>query len=139
MNKYLTIFFSLIFLSFAISCNTSEVKQNPVFEKSLPDSKVYKDELIKQLGKADKSKLSYYFDSYEVIDGKEYLNITIEGENLYAHTLMLVKNWDEILKPIKESKGKGYGGGELVNLKYEIVQNPTAVEFVYLSAAEIAD
>ena len=139
MNKYLTIFIFLISLSFIVSCNTTEAKQNPVFEKSLPDSSVYKEELVRQLKVADKSKLSYYFDSYEEIDGKEYLNITIEGENLYAHTLMLVKNWDETLKPIQEFKGKGYGGGEIVNLKYEILKNPTGIEFVYLSADEIAD
>jgi len=139
MKKYLTGFLFLISISMVVSCAESEAKQNPVFEKSLPDSKIYKDELVKQLEKADKAKLSYYFDSYEEKDGKEYINVTIEGKDLKAHTLMLVKEWDEILQPIKEFRGKGYGGGELVNLKYEIVQDAGATEFVYVSADEIND
>jgi len=139
MKKHLTSFLFLISISLAVSCAESEAKQNAVFEKSLPDSKIYKDELVKQLEKANKAKLSYYFDSYEEKDGKEYINVTIEGEDLKAHTLMLVKKWDETLQPIKEFKGKGYGGAEIVNLKYEILQDADATEFVYVSAEEIND
>ena len=139
MKKYLTVFLFLLSISLAVSCAESEAKQNPVFEKSLPDSKTYKDELVRQLGKADKAKLSYYFDSYEEKDGKEYINVTIEGDDLKAHTSMRVKEWDETLQPLKEFKGKGYGGAELVNLKYEILQDAGATEFVYVRAEELND
>lgn len=139
MKKYIVT--PLLFSCFlmAISCNNAEVKENPVFATHLPETKQYKDEVVRQLASADKSKLFYYFDSYEEIDGKNYLNVSIEGDNLKAIVPMLVKEWDLTLQPIKEFKGKGYGGGELVNLKYEIVQDSTTTEFVYVSATEILD
>jgi len=139
LKKYIvtSLLFSCLFL--AVSCNNKEVKENPVFATHLPETKQYKDEVVKQLASADKSKLIYYFDSYEEIDGKNYLHVSIEGDNLKAIVPMLVKEWDLTLQPIKEFKGKGYGGGELVNLKYEIVQDSTTTEFVYVSATEILD
>jgi len=139
MKKYLTKILFLVSVSFIASCNNTTAKQNAVLEKSLPDSKAYKDELVKELKAADPTTLSYFFESYEEKDGKEYLRINIEGENLEAQTLLLVKNWDAALQPIKEFKGKGYSGGELVNLKYEILQDSTSTEFVYVSANEIVD
>lgn len=138
MKKYLTKFLFLFFVILAVSCNEA-TKPNPVFEQALPDSKAYKDELSKQLKLVDNSKLTYYFDSYEQKDGKEYLKTTIEGEGLDASALILVKKWDQALLPIKESKGKGYGGGQLVNLKFDVVQDNTATEFVYVSVDEIVD
>jgi len=139
MKKHLTKFLFIASLVLVVSCTKSDVKQNAVFEKSLPDSKAYKDELVKQIKAADQSSLAYYFNSYEEKDGKEYLDITIEGKNLEAHTLLLIKNWDQTLQPLKEFKGKGYGGSELVNLKFDIVQDSATTEFVYLSASEIVD
>jgi len=138
MKKYLTKFLFLSFVILAVSCNEA-VKPNPIFEQALPDSKPYKDELAKQLKLVDNSKLTYYFDSYEQKEGKEYLKTTIEGEGLDASVLIFVKNWDEAILPIKESKGKGYGGGQLVNLKFEVVKDSTATEFVYVSVDEIVD
>lgn len=135
-------FKKLVLVSFfviAFSCNETEIKPNQVFENYLPETKEYKDELAKQLDTIDKSKLTYYFDSYEKIDGKDYLHVTIEGKNLKANTLLLVKNWDIALQPIKEFKGKGYGGAELVNLKFDIQQTPENTEFIYAGAEELLD
>lgn len=139
VKKYIVTSLLLSCLLLAVSCNNAEVKENPVFATHLPETKQYKDELVKQLASADKSKLVYYFDSYEQKNGLDYLNVAIEGENLKAIVPMLIKNWDLTLQPIKEFKGKGYGGGELVNLKYEIVQDSVTTEFVYVSATEILD
>lgn len=110
VKKYIVT--SLLFscLLIAVSCNNAEVKENPVFATHLPETKQYKDEVVRQLASADKSKLIYYFDSYEEIDGKNYLHVSIEGDNLNAIVPMLVKEWDLTLQPIKEFKGKGYGG-----------------------------
>lgn len=137
--KKVTKFIFVFSLIFVFSCNRSEEKQNPIFEKSLPDSKIYKDELLKQMVSAEQIPISYYFNSYEEKDGKEYLDISIEGKSLEANMLLLVKEWDENLKPIKEFKGKGYGGSEMANLKFEVLQDSTTTEFVYVSVDEIVD
>lgn len=139
MKKSFTKLVLVSFFVIAFSCNETEVKPNQVFENYLPETKEYKDELVKQLDTIDKSKLTYYFDSYEEIDGKDYLHVTIEGKNLKANTLLLVKNWDIALQPIKEFKGKGYGGAELVNLKFDVLQTPENTEFVYAGAEELLD
>lgn len=139
MKKSFTKLVLVSFFVIAFSCNETEVKPNQVFENYLPETKEYKDELVKQLNTIDKSKLTYYFDSYEEIDGKDYLHVTIEGKNLKANTLLLIKKWDIALQPIKEFKGKGYGGAELVNLKFDIQQTPENTEFVYAGAEELLD
>lgn len=139
MKKSLTKLAFVASLFLAISCNESVAKKNPIFEKSLPDSKTYRDELVKLLNASDKSKLTYYFNEYKEKDGKEYLHITIEGEDFEAQTLMLIKKWDKTLEAIKEYKGKGYGGSEMVNLKFEVLQDTAKTEFVYVSADELID
>ena len=78
-------------------------------------------------------------NEYKEKDGKEYLDVTIKSPDFEAHTLMLVKEWDKTMEVIKEFKGKGYGGSEMVNLKYEIVQDSVKTEFVYVSADELID
>lgn len=139
MKKYLTSLALTACLFMAVSCNESVANQNPVFEKSLPDSKTYQEELVKLLKNADASKLAYYFNEYKEKDGKEYLDVTIKSPDFEAHTLMLVKEWDKTMEVIKEFKGKGYGGSEMVNLKYEIVRDSAKTEFVYVSADELID
>lgn len=139
MTKYLTKLAVIACLFWAVSCTETTAKQNTVFEKSLPTSKAYKEELIKLINASDKSKLSYYFNEYKEKDGKEYLDITIEGDGFEAQTLMLIKEWDKTLEVIKEHKGKGYGGSEMVNLKFEVLQDTAKTEFVYVSADELVD
>jgi hypothetical protein len=43
------------------------------------------------------------------------------------------------LLPIKETKGKGYSGAVLKNLKIESIQEGTTTEFVYKSVETIVD
>lgn len=139
MKKYIVNSLSLLCFCFTISCSKTETKENPVFAAYLPETKEYKDELVKKLHLTDKTKLAYYFHSYEEKDAKEYLHITIEGENFKADASLNVRKWDDKIQPIHDFKGKGYGGAEMINLKFEIVQDSAKTEFIYLSTDELID
>ncbi|WP_296143834.1 hypothetical protein [uncultured Flavobacterium sp.] len=139
MKKYFTKFLLVFCFYIVFSCSETEVKTNPVFEKYLPETKQYKDELVKQLDTIDKSKLSYYFDSYEEINGLEYLHVTIEGKNLKADAIIQVKNWDDKIEIIRKFKGKGYGGAEMINLRFDIEKDTAKTEFIYAGVDELVD
>ena len=139
MKKYFTKFSLVFCFCMAFSCSETEVKTNPIFEKYLPETKQYKDELVKQLDTIDKSKLSYYFDSYEEINGLEYLHVTIEGKSLKADAIIQVKNWDDKIDIIRKFKGKGYGGAEMINLRFDIAQDSSKTEFIYAGVDELVD
>ena len=63
MIKTLTIF---CLLTSIVSCDRPVCKNtNAIFDKYSPDTKEYNDELVKQLAKVDKSKLTYWMDTYQ--------------------------------------------------------------------------
>jgi hypothetical protein len=123
-----------------VSCNQAECKNtNPVFDKYQPNTNEYHKELATQLKTTDNSKLTYKLQRYENNNGKDYIYITIQGDNLCAESAIRVLNWDATLLPIKETKGKGYSGAVLKNLKIESIQEGTTTEFVYKSVETIVD
>jgi len=61
--KALTVFYLLTFI---VSCDRPACNNtNSIFDKYSPETKIYKDELVKQLSNIDKSRLSYWMDSYQ--------------------------------------------------------------------------
>jgi hypothetical protein len=115
-----------------ISCNQVECKStNLIFNKYQPNSNEYNKELAKQLKITDNSKLIYKFQRYENNNGKDYIYITIQGDSLCAESAIRVLNWDDTLLAIKETKGNGYSGAVLKNLKIESMQEGAKTEFVY--------
>lgn len=123
-----------------VFCNNRECNNsNPVFDNYQPNTNEYHKELAKQLQLIDNSKLIYRFQNYENNNGKEYLYVTIQGDSWCAESAIRVLNWDATLLPIKETKGKGYCGAVLENLKIESIQEGATTEFVYKSVAAIVD
>ena len=134
--KILTTFCLFIFVA---SCDRPECKNtNPVFDKYSPETKEYKDELIKQLKLIDNSKLTYWFDKYQKDNEHEYIYINIQGDGLCAKSMVTVKQWDK-LAGIQKTEGKGYSGAKLKNFKFEIYQDSTKTELVYKSVDAIID
>jgi hypothetical protein len=67
----LTIFGLLIFMT---GCDRPECKNtNAIFDKFSPDTKEYKDELVKQLATVDKSKLTFWIDGYKEDNNSKYI------------------------------------------------------------------
>jgi len=137
MIKYLlktvTIFSVSIFI---VSCDRPECKNiNPVFDKYSPETREYKNELVKHLKRIDNSKLSYWLDKYQEDDSLQYLHVFIQGDGLCAKGVVTVNKWDDKLEGIHKAKGKGYSGAELTNLKID----STNTELIYQSIDAIVD
>lgn len=135
--KTLTVVFLLTFI---ISCDRPVCKNtNTIFDKYSPDTKEYKDELVKQLAKVNKSKLSYWIDTYQEVNNSEYIHAHIQGDGLCAKIVLVVNGADKGIEGIIKTKGMGYRGAELEDLKFEIKQDSTSTEFIFQEISGIVD
>lgn len=127
-------------LAILFSCDRPVCKNtNPIFDKYTPEKKEFKDELVKQLAKVDKSKLSYWMDKYQEKNKSQYLWVNIQGDGLCAEMVLKVNESHKGIEGILENKGKGYGGAELENLKFDIKQDRLKTEFSFKEISGIAD
>lgn len=130
--------FSVVF--FLVSCDRPECKSiNPVFDTYSPDTREYKNELVKYLKRIDESKLSYWLEKYQEDDSVQYLHVFIQGDDLCAKGIVTVKKRDDKLEGISSTKGVGYNGAELKNLKIDIYQDSARTELIYRSVEAIVD
>jgi len=135
----LTKFLALAAIALATaSGKTGEKTPNIVRLNNAPETKAYKEELASLLEKADQTKLGYYFDHYVEEDGNDYLYVNIEGA-VDAIAVVTVREWDDKLKELHESKGNGYSGSELKNLKLEVERNSANTWFIYKGMDGIFD
>jgi hypothetical protein len=126
--------------TFILSCGRPECKNiNPLFDKYSPETREYKNELVKQLKLANPSKLSYVLDKYQEDDSLQYLHVFIQGDGVCAKGIVIVKNWDDQIEGIRKTKGEGYSGVELINLKVDIYQDSARTELTYQSVDAIVD
>jgi hypothetical protein len=122
------------------SCDKPECKNsNPVFDKYSAETKEYKDELVRQLKLVDSSKLSYWLEKYQETDNLQYLHVNIQGDDLCAMGMVRVEKWDDKLEAIRKTKGIGYRGAELVNLKTDVLEDSAKTELIYRSVDAIID
>lgn len=126
----------MIFALMAASCQSSNT--NKVFASLDPSSKQYKQELAKQVIARGTDDLTFTFNSYINIAGKEYLDVNINGNGMQAKSLILVNNWDK-LEGIKRTKGMSYHGAQLKNLKLSIDNTSAEPTFVYEGLDRIID
>ena len=137
--RNIELIFTPLFLILIFSCDRPECKNsNSVFEAYEPDTKEYKDELVRQLQMTDNKTLSYWLDKYETKNNKEYILVSIQGEELCARGSILVNNWKN-LEGVKRTQGKGYIGAELKGLQIDIQKNPLQTELVLKDIDYIAD
>ena len=131
--RYFVIFSLLCFVA---SCGRPQCKNtDPVFAGSAPDTKEYKQELVKQLKASDAAGLHYWIDNYLEKDGKMYMGIYIQGNGLCAKGILDITNKSR-LDNFTQAKGKSYSGAELRGLTYSIDANDN---LVFENVAEIKD
>jgi len=129
----------LFVLFFVISCKSPQCKnKNVVFDKFGPSSRDYKEELIKQLGAVDHSKINFLFHECFSTNGKNYLIFFVRSDSLCANAILLIRSWTGI-ENIEKTKGKGYRGAEFKNLKFDIYRDSLQTELVFKSADKIFD
>ncbi len=133
----LTIFGLLIFMT---GCDRPECKNtNAIFDKFSPDTKEYKDELVKQLATVDKSKLTFWIDGYKEENNSKYILANIQTEGLCAKIFLSVKDSKKGIEGVIDKKGVSYIGAELEDLKFDIKQDSTTTEFVFQEISGIVD
>ena len=122
-----------------VSCDRPRCNnKNLIFETFEPNSKKYKDELVAQLNSVDSSQLAYWLQKYDNQNGKETLYFNIQGDGLCAVLHLSVNHWDK-LEHIRERKGIGRRGAEFTNLKFQIYQDSSSTDFVYISYDRLID
>lgn len=141
MEKYLiktiTAFILLIFI---VSCDKLVSKnRNTIFDKYTPETKEYKDEVIKQIEKVGKTKLTYWMESFKENDNSQSINVNIKGGSLCAVIVFKITSSKKGIEGIIKNKGKGYIGAELKNLKFKIEKDSKSIEFVFEEISEIND
>ena len=133
-------FLSLIVLIFALTaCNRVAHKNtNQTFNKFKPSSLEYKQELAEEIQTSRPGELKFIFNDYLKINGKEYLNINVQGDELDASGVVLVNNWTK-LEGLKKTLGIGYRGAELKNLKMDITYQDSEPVLIYKDIDKIVD
>ncbi|RNL55159.1 hypothetical protein [Pedobacter jejuensis] len=125
-----------ICLTILSSCKNNE-SQTSIFTRLEPSNKNYKDALARKIA-GDTDNIIYILNSYKENNGKEFLNVNIEGPDFNATGIILVDNWNKLEK-IKGTKGLGYSGAELKGLKVGIEENPNGAILRYKDLKEIVD
>ena len=122
-----------------MSCDRPDcMNNNQTFDINQPSSKIYKEELVKELKIVDRSKLTYWLQKYEQVNDQEYLHFYIQGDNLCAKIVLRMNHWDR-LKNLRKKKGVTYRGAEFTNLQFDIQQDSLRTEFIYSSFDRIID
>ena len=128
--------FLTIIMFALLSCNKAK-NTNEIFNAFDANSKLYKQELATQIA-TNGDDLTYSFNNYLIIDNKPYLDITVSGNNINAKALVLVNNWNK-LEGIKRTKGIGYVGAELEDLKLDVANSNSGPVLIYKDLASIID
>ncbi len=140
MKNTFTKLLLLAIASIAISCGKQDCKNNnPVFDANTPGSKPYKEELTKQLAKAEKNSLKYWVNSYKEIDGQQYMIVDITGNDLCATAQMAISPEDKKLQDFIKAKGQGFNGAELEGLQYGITSDSEGGHFIFKDVIKIID
>ena len=122
-----------------ISCDRSNcTTENSIFKENTPKSKAYKNELAKQLKSIDKSKLTYWLQKHELLDGKESLYFYIQSDGLCAVLHLTMNHWGK-LEVLRAKKGVSYRGAEFKNLTFEIRKDAISTDFIYTTFDRIID
>lgn len=135
--KTIALFSGLIML--ITSCNRPLCNNaNSVFDTFSPEAKEYKQALASQLQSPGNKVVSYWFDKYEVKDNKDYIMVYVQGEDLCAKGLILVKDWKK-LEGIRRTQGRGYEGAELKGLQLDITTDSAGTELILKDVTSIID
>jgi hypothetical protein len=133
-------FTSLSLLLFLYGCqNGTCTNSNSIFDKNLPESKIYQDELIKQLKQTANSDVVYTLKEYKQKGDNTYLYVVTKSTNLCAIAVVKVVEWNEKIEDIHRTKGKGYFYSEFKNLQLDFIQDSLKTEIIYKDLEKIID
>ncbi len=138
MFKLITITLGAVLI--CSSCNQPECKNtNPIFDKYSPESNEYKKELANVIANIDRSKLTFWIDSYLDDNVSQRILANVQGEGLCAKMVLIVYNPESGLENIIANKAVGYHGAELEDVQFEIKQDSTSIEFLVKEIGGVVD
>jgi hypothetical protein len=122
-----------------VSCNRPECKNtNNIFSQLTPDKEEYKKELAAEMQRIGMKKLRYWLDKPVVVDGKQLVEVYIQGHGLCAKGQLFVA--DKAKKAgLGSYGGGGYHGAELKNVEITISQDSTGIHFILEKVDKITD
>jgi hypothetical protein len=110
---------------------------NPIFDRFSPDTKEYKTELAKEFGNRENKDLSFWYNRYLKKGEAEYIQVSVQGENLCAIAEIQVTDWSKISGMRREISG--YRGAELEGLDFEIIQDSAGINFPFRDVQSVVD
>lgn len=138
MNKTLQTLL-LIGCLFFISCDRPTcTTDNQILITHDPSTKIYKDELIREMSKADQTKLRYWLQKYDATANEESLYFYVQGDGLCAVMHLTMQHWRK-LERVRKKKGVGRRGAEFTNLTFNIVQDSLSTKFIYKTYSRLID
>ena len=135
MKNYSSLIIAL-FVLLITSCKS--VNNDNVFSKLNPSSVMYQKELVKLFLDNGTANFTFNFDGLVKFSGKDYMQLAITGGGVAAKTLVLINNWNK-LEDIKRTKGLGYYGAELKNIRLDMININQQPVFVYRDLEKIID
>jgi hypothetical protein len=134
------VFCAAFALAVPASCAKPECKNSdPIFDKYLPDSKAYNDELLRRMRSVDESRLSYWVDGYSESAKTKSLRVKVRGKNLCALMILQITASQKGIEGIVKNRGGGYSDAELTGLEYGIALDGDTPKFIFRKAGRIID
>lgn len=135
--------FKLLFILtviITISCDKPNCNSlNPVFNNNEYTTEIYQEELANELGKTNHEKLHFWLKSYSENNENKYITEDVQGKDICATAIIEINDIDSKIKGIVDSKGVGYRGAKLENLKFHTLKNIKSTRFIYRSLDAIID
>ena len=129
---------ALILIALQISCDRPSCQNtNPIFDKFEPQSNEYKYELAAQIRSVGFENLDYWFDRYLNENGKEFIEIYIQGKSLCAKSVVEVNDWSKI--ETLRKKVNGFHGAKLNGFQMRIEQIGKETHFIFEDVENIVD
>ena len=110
---------------------------NPIISSAAIESDAYITELHKLITNS-LAPTNYWFSEYVFENGKDYIILHIQSENICAKGKFLVTNWSG-MEGIERTNGTGYRGAKLRGFKYKIDSSQDFKVLVFCSVERIID
>jgi hypothetical protein len=68
-----------------------------------------------------------------------YITASVQGDDLCAKIVLIVKESTSGIEDIVEREGLGYRGAELKELEFDIIQSKTDTDFIFRKVSSVVD
>ena len=130
---------TVLFILVLFSCNKPDCRNtNDIFDRFTPDREEYKKELASEMQRIGIHNLRYWIDKPVSVDGKQFMQVYIQGQGLCAKAQLFVA--DNGKQPGLGNYGAGgYRGAELKEVDIRINKDVTGTNFILQQVGKIID